>query len=183
MRAIDIAIFAGWIVFWVYWLIAAGGVKKGRVRWGRFAAARVLIAVVVFVLIRFKVLGGPASVQKNMWLGGVGLAVFVCGLAFAVWARVYIGENWGMPMTEKVDAELVTTGPYGRVRHPIYSGIILGLLGTSIALNWYMLVVLALIGGYFVYSAVMEERYMTKRFPEGYPSYKASTKMLIPFLL
>ena len=85
-------------------------------------------------------------------------------------------------MTEKVNPELVTSGPYRTVRHPIYSGIILALVGSAVAVNWYWLIVAALSAFFFVYSAYMEERYMTVRFPDAYPVYKRSTKMLIPFV-
>jgi protein-S-isoprenylcysteine O-methyltransferase Ste14 len=85
-------------------------------------------------------------------------------------------------MSEKVDPELVTTGPYRRVRHPIYSGIILAMIGTAIAVSWYWLLAVVLLGAYFVYSAVMEERYIAGLFPDTYPAYKRSTKMLVPFV-
>ena len=85
-------------------------------------------------------------------------------------------------MSEKADPELVTTGPYSAVRHPIYSGIILAMAGTAVAVSWYWLVAVVLLGGYFIYSAVMEERYLAERFPDAYPRYKQSTKMLIPFV-
>jgi protein-S-isoprenylcysteine O-methyltransferase Ste14 len=116
-------------------------------------------------------------------LQGIGLTVFFLGLALAVWARLYLGRNWGMPMSQKADPELITTGPYHVIRHPIYSGIILALIGTTIATSLYLLVAVVLIGGYFVYSATAEERYMTGRFPDTYPRYKRSSKMLIPFIL
>lgn len=85
-------------------------------------------------------------------------------------------------MTEKVDPDLVTTGPYRRVRHPIYSGIILAAIGSAIAMSVYWLVAVVVLGAYFVFSAVMEERFMVARFPDSYPHYKQSTKMLIPFI-
>ena len=87
-----------------------------------------------------------------------------------------------MPMTQKVDPELVTTGPYRSVRHPIYSGIILAMIGTTIAVSLYWVVAVVVVGGYFVYSAVTEERLMAASFPNSYPAYKRSTKMLIPFI-
>jgi len=93
------------------------------------------------------------------------LAVFVLGLALAVWARLYLGRNWGMPMSQKADPELVTTGPYRRVRHPIYSGIILAMIGTTIAVSLYWLVAVVLIGAYFTYSAITEERFMASGGP------------------
>jgi protein-S-isoprenylcysteine O-methyltransferase Ste14 len=53
------------------------------------------------------------------WRAGLGLALFSAGLGFAIWARVRLGRNWGIPMTQKDEPELVTSGPYHLVRHPI----------------------------------------------------------------
>jgi len=86
-------------------------------------------------------------------------------------------------MSQKIEPELVTTGPYRRVRHPIYSGIILGVIGTAIAIRFYWLVDVVLLGAYFIYSAIVEERNMAALFPDTYPGYKRSTTMLIPFVL
>lgn len=183
MQAVDIVIGVGWVVFWIYWIAASVGVKTGRTRWARFAYVRVAIILVALLLLRLRVLNGNRAVVHNPWLQGIGLAIFVLGLALAVWARIYIGRNWGMPMSEKADPELVTTGPYRTIRHPIYSGIILAMVGTTVAVSLYWLIAVALIGAYFLYSAVMEERYMAGVFPDAYPRYKQSTKMLIPFIL
>jgi protein-S-isoprenylcysteine O-methyltransferase Ste14 len=101
----------------------------------------------------------------------------------AIWARVYLGRNWGMPMSQKVDPELVTTGPYHSIRHPIYSGILLAMIGTTIAVSLYWLAAVILLGAYFLYSAIVEERNMSQLFPSSYPQYKRSTKMLVPFIL
>jgi len=73
-----------------------------------------------------------------------------------------------------------SAGPYGRIRHPIYSGIILGMAGTAIAVSPYWLTAVAILGAYFLVSAVIEERTMAKLFPRGLPPYKRATKMLIP---
>jgi protein-S-isoprenylcysteine O-methyltransferase Ste14 len=181
MRAIDIVIGAGWLVFWIYWLAASAGVKAGRTRWTRFAGFRVAIVLVALLLLRLGVFKGRA-VTRDPWLQVIGLVIFFLGLALAIWARVYLGRNWGMPMSEKADPELVTTGPYSTVRHHIYSGIILAMIGTTVAVSLYWLVAVVLLGAYFIYSAVMEERYMAGRFPDAYPKYKQSTKMLIPFI-
>jgi protein-S-isoprenylcysteine O-methyltransferase Ste14 len=86
-------------------------------------------------------------------------------------------------MSQKDDPELVTTGPYRLVRHPIYSGILAAGLGTAVALSWYWLFAVLLAGIYFVYSATVEERYLAEQFPDSYPAYKRSTKMLVPFIL
>jgi isoprenylcysteine carboxyl methyltransferase (ICMT) family protein YpbQ len=170
-----------WAVFWICWLAASVAVKAGQRRWAVYAGVRLAIVVAVIGLLRGHWLAGHV-ITRDPWLQGVGLAVFVLGLALAVWARVYIGRNWGMPMSRKVDPELVTTGPYRAIRHPIYSGILLGMVGTAVAVGSSWLVVALVLGVYFVYSAVMEERYMAERFPGTYPAYKRSTKMLIPFV-
>jgi protein-S-isoprenylcysteine O-methyltransferase Ste14 len=181
MHVIDLVIFVGWVAFWVYWLAASFNAKAGQTRWRRFAGIRIAVILVVLLLLRLKTFKTHA-VTDSPWLQGIGLAVFVLGLALAVWARVYIGQNWGMPMSRKADPELVTAGPYSRVRHPIYTGIILAMIGTTIAVSLYWLVAVLLIGAYFIYSATVEERTMSQTFPDSYPEYKRSTKMLIPFV-
>lgn len=181
MKGIDIAVGVTWAAFWLYWLAASAGVKTGRNRWGQFAVFRLILFVVLIFVLRLPGLRGHVATH-DPWLIGIGLVLFVAGLGLAVWARVYLGRNWGMPMTQKDDPELVTTGPYHRVRNPIYSGIILAGLGTALAVNLIWLVAVVAVGGYFIYSAVMEQRFMAERFPDTYPGYKQSTKMLIPFI-
>lgn len=181
MHVVAIVILVVWILFWIYWLAAAVATKPGRTRWGRFAGIRVAVVLVLLLLVRTSSFKG-STVTGNAWLEGIGLALFLAGLAVAVWARLYLGRNWGTPMSEKVDPELVTTGPYRRVRHPIYSGIILAMVGTAVAVSWYWLIAVGLLGGYFIYSAAMEERYLTGLFPDAYPPYRRSTKMLVPFV-
>ena len=113
----------------------------------------------------------------------VGLVLFAVGLGFAIWARTHIGRNWGLPMTQKNEPELITSGPYHLVRHPIYSGILLAGVGTAVALHWLWLIVVFLAGVYFIYSATVEERYLTEQLPDAYPVYKRTTKMLVPYIL
>jgi len=182
MHVVATIVVVTWVAFWIYWLASAAGVKSGRHRWGRVAPIRVGIVLVVLLLVRTHAFKGQTTAH-DAWLEAAGLVLFATGLAVAVWARRCLGRNWGTPMTEKVDPELVTAGPYRRVRHPIYSAIILAMLGTAVAVDWYWLIAVGLAGGYFGYSAVMEEHFMAERFPEAYPAYKRSTKMLIPFLL
>ena len=98
-------------------------------------------------------------------------------------ARVHIGRNWGSPMTQKDEPELVTSGPYQVVRHPIYSGLLAAGIGTAVALSWIWLIAVALAGVYFVYSATVEERHLSEQFPDTYPAYKSKTKMLLPFIV
>jgi protein-S-isoprenylcysteine O-methyltransferase Ste14 len=181
MNVVDVVIIVGWVAFWIYWLAASFGVKAGQTRSTGFVGVRVAVILLVLLLVRTRAFKGHTTTNDPL-LQGIGLALFLLGLALAIWARLYLGRNWGMPMTQKVDPELVTTGPYRSVRHPIYSGIILAMIGTTIAVSLYWLVAVVVVGGYFVYSAFTEERLMAGLFPESYPAYKRSTKMLIPFI-
>jgi len=85
-------------------------------------------------------------------------------------------------MSQKEDLELVTSGPYRLVRHPIYTGILVAGAGTAVALSWTWLIVVAFFAAYFGYSAVVEERNLAKRLPDSYPAYRSRTKMLVPYV-
>lgn len=181
MHIIDAIILLGWLAFWVYWLAASANVKARR-EGQRCSGARVgPMLLVLFILLRIGVLNG-GTISGEPWLEGFGLAIWALGLGLALWARFYIGRNWGAPMSQNVDPELVTTGPYRTIRHPIYTGIILGNIGTTMAVNLYWLAAVILAGAYFIYSATQEERYLAEEFPDTYPAYKKSTRMLIPFI-
>lgn len=182
LQVIDGLIFAAWIVFWLYWLAASRGVKPAQSRSHRLVGVRIGVVLVLLLLLRTGVFKDRAGPTKNAWLQGIGLALFLGGLSVAIWARVYLGRNWGTPMTQKVDPELVTTGPYRHVRHPIYSGIILAMIGTTVAVSVYWLAAVVIAGVFAIYSAVQEERTMSSLFPDSYPAYKRSTKMLVPFV-
>ena len=93
-----------------------------------------------------------------------------------------MSTNWGMPMTQKENPELVTTGPYHFVRHPIYTGICLAMLGSAITggMAWFIWFICLSI--WFIYSAKKEEKYMQQRFPNQYIEYMKNTKMIIPYV-
>src|ERR1700748_2170042 len=154
-------VFSVWAVFWICWLVAAAGAKRS-VRSAGFRWAGLLVLVVFGLLHLLK----PATLAvSSPVLQVVGLILFAAGLGLAVWARIYLGRNWGMPMTERAEPELVTSGPYRFVRHPIYSGLILGVVGTALATNLLGLIIAAVLGAYFYYSASVEERNLIATFP------------------
>jgi protein-S-isoprenylcysteine O-methyltransferase Ste14 len=179
VAALRTFIFVVWAIFWIYWLISAGGVKEGSPRSRAVRPVGLLIVVLGVVVIR-ALKGINSLAVHSPVLQTLGVILFLCGLGLAVWARVHLGRNRGMPMTEKAEPELVTSGPYRFVRHPIYSGI---LLGTALAINLYLLIAFGAALAYFVYSARVEERWLTASFPSTYPTYRTHTKMLIPFVL
>ena len=185
MRTIELIVAASWFVLIVVWFVAAvvlGVSGIGRTSTlGRVIRLLLVIAVWIAVGYGFR-LPTPISTPTRVDIAAVGAALCVAGCAFAIWARFSLGRSWGMPMTRHAAPELVTTGPYRFVRHPIYTGILFMLVGTSLV---YWLAAgpsLAFIG-YFVYSARREESDMERQFPDTYPAYKRHSKMLIPFLV
>ncbi len=180
MHALKTGVVIAWVLFWVYWIVSAFGVKEGRASRRRIPLNGLTALAVILLLRVFR--GGSLDVQSPL-LGAIGALVFVSGIALAVWARVHLGRNWGMPMTQKDEPELVTSGPYRWVRHPIYAGILAALLGTALVSNLIGLALVTILGCYFYYCASVEERNLTAMFPTAYPAYRARTKMLIPFVL
>ena len=180
MNALKTAIVVAWIVFWIYWFVSAVGVKRGRASRRRIPMNGLSILSVLLLLRVFR--GGGLAVH-SLLVGALGTVVFAGGIALAIWARIHLGRNWGMPMTQKAEPELITSGPYRYVRHPIYSGLLAALLGTALATNLLGLIVVAVLGGYFYYSASVEEKNLIATFPSAYPAYRQHTKMLIPFVV
>ena len=174
-----------WLAFFVAWTICATVFgSRGR---GRSPAAalglRVLLLVTVYVQFRY---GGTLNFQpfgaQAEHVAAIGVALCVVGMTFGIWARITLGRSWGMPMTQHENPELVTSGPYRYVRHPIYTALTAMFVGTTLV---YPLtaVAAAIVITYSVFSARREERDMEQRFPDAYASYKKRSKMLVPFLI
>jgi protein-S-isoprenylcysteine O-methyltransferase Ste14 len=180
MQALKLAIGCGWLVFWIYWLASAAS-SKASVRGGW--RTRLTGVSVVAVIVIAGAFGGHGLAVHSVILAAVGAVLFVGGIALAVWARLHLGRNWGMPMTRRAEPELVTSGPYRFVRHPIYSGLLTAMLGTVLVNNLLGLIVVAVLTAYFYYCGTVEERNLASAFPAAYPQYRTRTKMLIPFLL
>ncbi len=180
MQALKLAIGLAWVVFWIYWLASAANSKVSVGGGWRTRLTGVSVIAVIVIADAFR--GGGLAVHSVI-LGAIGAVLFVCGIALAVWARLHLGSNWGMPMTQRVEPELVTSGPYRFVRHPIYSGLLAAMLGTALVNNLLGLIVVAVLVAYFYYCGTVEERNLVSAFPAAYPEYRSRTKMLIPFLL
>jgi len=179
-----------WLAFMVYWAISAFSAKRslGITPWWRQGLLRGGIVVLIVAALHFTGAGGwlrtvRAYQAHSIVLGAIGAAVVLLGLGLAVYARIYLGRNWGMPMSRKEEPELVTGGPYAFVRHPIYTGIILAMLGSAIGESLFWGVLLIVFVPYFVYSARREEELMREQFPGQYPEYMRRTKMIVPLVL
>ena len=114
----------------------------------------------------------------------IGLGLTACGAAVALWARIFLGKNWSATVTVKQDHEIIRRGPYALVRHPMYSGFLLGMLGTAIAIGevrGVLAIALAFLGWWLKLQT--EEQFMTDQFGAEYVQYRKETKALIPFVL
>ncbi|HEU5068052.1 MAG TPA: isoprenylcysteine carboxylmethyltransferase family protein [Sphingomicrobium sp.] len=178
-----------WVIFVVYWAVAAISARRGLKR-SAFRGSMKLRLILMVVIVAAVVLTrhSPAlhalqfSLFWSLPMAFAGAVIATLGAVLAFTARAAIGRNWGTPGMQRTDTDLITRGPYALVRHPIYSGILLMMVGTAIGLiaAWWLAAAAAAV--YFVYSARAEERYMCERFPDAYPTYRARTKMLVPFL-
>jgi protein-S-isoprenylcysteine O-methyltransferase Ste14 len=177
-----------WIAFLLYWQIKAAGAKTTqRIEPATSRILRALTFLIVIVLLSTTRI--PLRwLYREIWPPGIwsfwiGAAVTIAGLLFAVWARQHLGSNWSRSVTIKQGHELITTGPYAHIRHPIYTGILAGFLGTAIALSQ----VRGFIGFVLIFLVLwaklrMEEVWMRSQFGETYADYAHQTAALVPNL-
>lgn len=181
-----IAIF--WCIFCIYWIIAAirtkgHGGKIFQPKGFIFRIILVIIAIIIFELPAFQTFSTYyGRMFSDPTVNSFGVIFCAMGLVFAVWARKHLGNNWGMPMTIKKESELITSGPYQFVRHPIYSGMLFAALGSMLVGDSFWLLFFVLLAIYFVYSSGIEDNIMAEKFPQVYSDYKKRTKAFIPFI-
>jgi protein-S-isoprenylcysteine O-methyltransferase Ste14 len=165
---------------------AAFTVKRIRTREPLLARTLYLIPVIIGVQLlfwsrlRFEVLTAR-FVPPNPVLEWFGVALTAFGILFTFWARFHIGRNWSGQVVIKEQHELIRSGPYARVRHPIYTGLLLAIFGTALALGEVRgLIGFVLVAYYFFGKAKREERVMSQEFGEQYAEYRRRTGMLVP---
>jgi protein-S-isoprenylcysteine O-methyltransferase Ste14 len=182
-------IVALWAIFFLYWLVAAIFARRGLNRDAFRGGMKLRVAMFVVILAAVLVTRRShylASLQRaefdNVPLAVSGALLATLGAIVAFVARAAIGRNWGPPATRRTDTHLIAAGPYALIRHPIYSGVLLMMIGTAVGLfpMWWLVAIAS--GIYFTLSARLEEKFMTSRFPVEYPAYRARTKMFVPFI-
>ncbi|MEI9999618.1 MAG: isoprenylcysteine carboxylmethyltransferase family protein [Verrucomicrobiota bacterium] len=177
-----------WIAWLAYWKVSARGVKaKAREETApqRYTHYGPIIAAVFLFCAPNLVPGLREPVFHQGYATFIlGTAVLLAGLLFTVWARVVLGRNWSATVAVKQDHELVRSGPYHLVRHPIYTGILTGFLGSAIAQDrWGSFLAVALVTAGFWFKLRREEAWMRETFGAAYETYCARTARLIPFVL
>jgi len=178
----EILIALCWAVFILVWAVSAFFVKRTVERtWGWTRVLGFMFVASLFgVMFRFHGMWQPMW-ARTTGIGALAALVTVAGLAVAVWARFVLGRNWSGTITFKEDHELIMRGPYALVRHPIYSGLLLMMLGTAIeSARPQQFVVVAAVFVMLAIKAHFEEDLMVRHFPEAYPEYRRRVKALIP---
>ncbi len=113
-----------------------------------------------------------------------GSAIAASGFLFSIWSRNYLGRNWSQEVTVKKDHELITSGPYTLVRHPIYAGLLLAFAGSAVALaEWRGMVAVALVFGVLWHKLKLEEKWMRAQFGEPYETYCRRVAALVPYVV
>jgi protein-S-isoprenylcysteine O-methyltransferase Ste14 len=177
-----------WLAFILYWRIKAAGTKATQ-RLEPLASRILRVLAFLVAIALFSTTRIPLRwLYLQLWPPGIwpfwiGAAVTVAGLLFAIWAREHLGSNWSSAVTLKQGHELITTGPYSAVRHPIYTGILTGLLGNVIAVSQMR----GVTGFLLIFFAIwlklrLEETWMRSQFGETYAAYTHRTAALIPYL-
>lgn len=185
--AVGIAFGVMWLCWLISWWVASiwasRAARRPPVR--QEATYRVLtIAGAVLMFLQFPRRGQPILFWlPPVWLDWLLLLVALCGIGFAWWARIHLGTLWSARVTRKDDHRIVDTGPYGIVRHPIYTGILIALYATALSFpgpfNVAGVVVLTIA---FVVKARLEERFLEQELGvEAYAAYRHRIPMLVPF--
>jgi len=177
-----------WIGFLVIWLIWAIRTKPTQTRESISSRLSYLVLTVAAFYAMFSgdVPQGWLRTRlftANLWTEVLGVVITAAGVGFAIWARVYLGGNWSGTVTVKVGHQLVRTGPYRWVRHPIYTGMILAMAGTALErrqVRGFIAVVLLYAG--FKIKSRIEEHVMQATFGPEYEDYSRTTGSIIPKL-
>jgi len=178
-----------WLLWAIYWFVAARTVKPVRQRESIGSRLAFLVPTLLGALLLIAGHHRRLIWLQTQWIGGgwirygIALALVFVGLAFSVWARVALGRNWSGTVTVKVDHELVQRGPYRTLRHPIYTGLLLAVLGTGLAGGrLYGVVAFLLILVALLRKLRIEERWMRDEFGDRYEAYRRTSWALVPYV-
>jgi protein-S-isoprenylcysteine O-methyltransferase Ste14 len=182
-------IYGMWLALGVLWFGGAVTAKrKNRVESTASRIAHIAVMALAFSLLFKPEMGfgplGTRFIPEGPPASYTGLALTIAGVLLAAFARLCLGGNWSAVVAIKDDHQLVRSGPYAFVRHPIYTGLLLGMLGTAIAFGeWRGLAGFLLAIAAFRQKARLEEQFLIQQFGSEYERYRTSVKALIPFIL
>ena len=177
-----------WVIFWIYWSFALyqrHPSKRKVTRTFTVLNTSLLYLGFILVLLGRSVPGwlGQPVVQQAVLIDTMGTVFTIAGVGFAIWSRHSLRNNWSGVVAIKEGQEFIRRGPYAIVRHPIYAGMLLALLGTTLvastvgSLLGFVLAIISLWE-----KACREERFLIDEFGTQYAQYQQEVKFLIPFI-
>jgi len=178
-------ISACWAVLVGFWLISGLAVVGSRWVWWREITLRLGFFASVILVVQIEAAAQMLPMARGYllntgWVSGLsGFLLSILGVGLAIGARVSLGGHWA----GSAPSQLIVNGPYATVRHPLYGGLLLAMLGSAIGQSVLWLLPLIVYGPGFVLSARREEDVLLERFPDRYRQYMRDTKMFVPFLI
>jgi len=178
-----------WVSYSAYWWAMSRDVKETeRQESAPSRIARLALIICAFALLWLPRVPLPLLNERflplGVWCFWSGAAITAGGLLFSVWARRHLGKNWSQAVTLKEDHELITTGPYALVRHPIYTGLLLGFIGCAVARGeWRGLLAVALVFVALWRKLRLEEKWMRAQFGASYETYARRVAALVPYIV
>jgi protein-S-isoprenylcysteine O-methyltransferase Ste14 len=177
-----------WITWIIYWLLAARSVVRTRrsESWQSGASYRLPLYIGILLLTFRRLLPPPWSrllYPPSMRSATATLALQLAGLSLTVWARIHLGKYWSATITLKQGHQVIQTGPYAGVRHPIYSGLLLALSGTAIWIGTLQSFLgVGMLFASFMRKLTLEEHWLREHLGDAYGRYQRRVKALIPGL-
>jgi protein-S-isoprenylcysteine O-methyltransferase Ste14 len=185
-------IFPLWLALVVYWVLATRAARQtvvGPWIWWREIAMRLGFFALALLVLQIAALRNAlpkaALYEPNtsVVMGVVGLVVSAAGIGLAMASRACLNRSWSPRAEHRQTTELITSGPYAVVRHPLYAGLLLAIAGSAIGQSVFWLLPMLVYGPLFILTARREERTLLEQFPDSYRAYMKRTKMLLPFVL
>lgn len=180
---------AMWVGYLAYWWGMSTNVKETE-RQESAASRLVRLVSIVCAAVLLWLPRAPLRLLNErflplgVWCFWSGAALTAGGMLFSVWARRYLGKNWSQAVTLKEGHELITSGPYALVRHPIYTGLLLAFVGCAVARGeWRGLLAVALVFGALWRKLRLEETWMRVQFGEPYEAYSRQVAALVPYIV
>jgi protein-S-isoprenylcysteine O-methyltransferase Ste14 len=177
----QLIVFASWILFGIYWFVSAFSAKKTEKREpSPERLGHMLLMAAGYVLLfqgnRSWGVLNHRFLPDALWIAWLGSAITLVGVLFAIWARWNLGKNWSAAVTIKQGHQNIRTGPYKYIRHPIYTGMLIGVIGTALAIGEYRgLLAFAIILFGFFRKARKEEAFLAANFGEPFQEHKQCT--------